>query len=262
MLLSMRRTFLLVCWLLTDIALFIAAYAMAYFLRVGFIVSTDFPLDLYLRTVLIVSPFWVGTMLELGIFRLTRVQSDRKNLTHILFACVFASALFTLAYYFLHDRFFSRLLLVYAGLLNLVLTVVWHLAFDSWQRKVLRRNPPAYPVLIVGLNREAERLIDLLEDRQSPFKPVAILDGQGTSKTKVRGVPVLGKLNKLEDVIKTHKPTHLIQCSNLEHTINLMSVCRQHKMTYLLLPSVLGAIAGFSEQIEGQSFIKADHESW
>lgn len=258
----MRRTFLLLCWLATDIALFIAAYAVAYFLRVGFIVSTDFPLDKYMQTALIVAPFWIGTMLELGIFRLTRIQGSRKNLTHILFSCVLASALFTLAYYFLHNNFFSRLLLVYAGLINLGFTVVWHLAFDSWQRKVLRKNPAAYPVLIVGLNREAERLIDLLEDKQSPFKPVAILDGQGTSKTEVRGVPVLGKLNKLEEVIKTLKPSHLIQCSHLEHTINLMSVCRQHKMTYLLLPSVLGAVEGYSEQIEGKSFIKADHESW
>ncbi len=258
----MRRQLLLVCWLVTDMALFIAAYVIAYFLRVGFLLSTNFPLDLYLQTVLIVAPFWIATMLELGIFRLTRIQSDRKNLSHILFACVLASALFTLTYYFLHDRFFSRLLLVEAGIINLALTVVWHLAFDTWQRRVLRKDPAAFPVLIVGLNRESERLIDLLEDRQSPFKPVAILDGHGTSKSQVRGVPVLGKLNKLEDVIKTLKPTHLIQCSNLEHTINLMSVCRQHKMTYLLLPSVLGAVEGYGEQIEGKSFIKADHKSW
>lgn len=255
----MRRTLLLTIWLLTDIALFIAAYAVAYFIRVGFIISTDFPLDRYLQTVLLVSPFWIGTMLELGIFRLTRIQSDRKNLSHILFSCVLASALFTLTYYFLHDRFFSRLLLVYAGMINLGLTVVWHLAFDSWQRKVLRRNPAAYPVLIVGLSREAERLVGLLEDRQSPLRPMGILDPQGSSRTEVHGVPVLGKLNKLENAIASLKPTHLIQCSNLEHTINLMSVCRQHGMTYMLLPSLLGVVGGREEilSLEGQAMVTA-----
>ncbi len=258
----MRRSLLLAIWLPTDMALFIGAYAVAYFLRIGFINSTNFPLDLYLQTVLIVSPFWILTMIQLGIFRLTRIQSSQKNLSHILFACVLASALFTLAYYFIHTAFFSRLLLIYAGVLNLIFTIVWHLAFDTWQRKILRKNPPAYPVLIVGLHRETERLIDLLEDRQSPLKPVAILEGQGTSRKEIRGVPILGKLNILEDVIASYKPTHLIQCSNLEHTINLMSVCRQHKMTYLLLPSVLGAIEGYSEEIEGKTFMKADHESW
>ncbi len=258
----MRRTLLLVCWALTDVALFVAAYALAYFLRVGFIVSTDFPLNLYMQTVMLVAPLWLLVMVQLGIFRLTRLQTNQRNIAHILFACVMGSALFTLAYYFLHDRFFSRLLLVYAGGLNFVLTVVWHLAFDTWQRRMLRRNPPAYPMLLVGINREAENLIKLLEERQSPFKPVAILDSQGSSQKELHGVPVLGKLNKLEDVIRDKKPTHLVQCSNLEHTINLMSVCRQHGMIYMLLPSVLGAVVGASEIIEGKSFIVADERSW
>lgn len=243
----MRRILLLVCWLLTDAALFVAAYVFAYFIRVGFILSSDFPFDLYVQTVLMTSPVWLAVMAELGIFRLLRVQSDRRNLMHIFFACILGSAIFTLAYYFLHNNFFSRLLLIYAGGMNLAFTVVWHLAFDQWQRRILRKNPPAYPLLIVGINRETERLIALLEERQSPLKPVAILDSQGSSLKDIFGVPVLGKLNKLEAVIKEKLPTHLIQCSDLEHTINLMSVCRQHGMTYMLLPSVLGAVGGSEE---------------
>ena len=165
-------------------------------------------------------------------------------------------SLFTLGYYFLFGQFFSRLLLVEAGALSFIFTMIWHLAFDQWQRKVLRRDPPAYPLLVIGVNREAERFIKLLNDRQSPFKPVAVLDSQGTSKKEIAGVPVLGKLNILEEVIKAKRPTHMVQCGNLEHVINLMSVCRQHGMTYLLLPSVVGAaVSGTSERIEGQPVI-------
>lgn len=254
----MRRTVLLIIWLVTDAALFIAAYAIGYVARVGFILSTDFPLEYYLRTVAVVAPLWVLAMAQLGIFRLTRVQSEQRNILHIFFACVLGSAMFTLAYYFLFDRFFSRLLLVYAGALSFGLTLVWHLAFDSWQRRILRKNPAAYPVLIVGLSREAEKLIRHFEERQCPLKPVAILDPQGSPLKEVAGVPVLGKLNKLEDVIKEKRPTHLIQCSSLEHTINLMSVCRQHGMTYMLLPSVLG-VAGGGEvvSVEGYPLLTA-----
>lgn len=251
----MRRVFLLVCWLLTDAVLFIGAYVAAYFLRVGFILSTDFPLGPYLQTVFIITPLWLAAMVQLGIFRLTRIQSEQRNIAHILFACILGLALFTLAYYFLHDKFFSRLLLIYAGGLSFALTMVWHLAFDQWQRQVLRRLPPAYPLLVIGTNREAERFIRLLEERRSPFRPIAILDSQGSPLKDIAGVPVLGKLNKLEEVIRSKKPTHLVQCADLEHTINLMSVCRQHGMTYLLLPSVLGAIVGSSERIEGRSVI-------
>jgi FlaA1/EpsC-like NDP-sugar epimerase len=166
-----------------------------------------------------------------------------------------ASAMFTLAYYFLHDRFFSRLLLVYAGALSFIFTVVWHLAFDQWQRRVLRKSPAAYPVLIIGTNREAERFIVLLQEKQSPLKPVGILDPQGSPKKELAGVPVLGKLNKLEETLKTLRPKYLVQCSNLEHSINLIGACRGHGITYMLLPSVLGVMGGSEEfvQIEGQS---------
>lgn len=252
----MRRTVLLACWLLTDIVLFIGAYVCAYFLRVGFILSTDFPLNLFVEAVLMISPVWIGVMIGLGIFRLTRVQSSKKNMLHILFACIMGLSLFTLGYYFLFGQFFSRLLLVYAGGLSFLLTTIWHLAFDQWQRRTLRKNPPAYPVLIIGANREAERFIRLLNDKQSPLKPVGVLDSQGSPLKDIAGVPVLGKLNMLEEVIKTKKPTHLVQCSNLEHTINLVSTAKQHGLTYMMLPSVIGVVEHQSmDSVEGQTMI-------
>jgi uncharacterized protein (DUF849 family) len=92
------------------------------------------------------------------------------------------------------------------------------------------------------------------EERQPRLKPVAVLDSQGTSAKEIAGVPVRGKLNKLEDVIREEGISHLLQCADLEHTINLLSLCRQHGITYMLLPSVLG-IVGVQEridEIEGQ----------
>ncbi len=249
----MRRLVLLTLWILTDAILFVGAYALAYFLRVGFIISTDFPLNLYLQTAVIIAPLWILVMVELGVFTLFRVQSNVKNLTYIFFSCIMGSALFTLAYYFLYTNFFSRLLLLEAGALSFICTVIWHLSFDQWQRRILRKSPPAFPVLIIGTNREAERFVKLLEEKQSPLKPVAILDPQGSPKKEIEGIPVLGKLNKLEEVIATLKPKYLVQCSNLEHTINMISVCKNHNMVYLLLPSVIGGSNEKLVVIEGQS---------
>ncbi len=250
----MRRLILLIIWLVTDAVLFLGAYVVAYFLRVGLIVSTDFPLNLYLQTVALVTPVWLLVMGELGVFKLFRVQSDKRNLLYVLFSCVMGSALFTLTYYFLFNRFFSRLLLVEAGLLSFIFAMFWHLAFDQWQRRILRKSPVAYPVLVIGTNREAERFITLLEEKQSPLKVTGILDPQGSSKKEIAGVSVLGKLNKLEDTIKSLRPKYLVQCSNLEHSINLISACRNHGITYMLLPSVLGVVSQHEEfvVIEGQ----------
>lgn len=249
----MRRSVLLFIWFTIDLALFIAAFIAAYFLRVGFIISTDFPLDLYIRIVLIVAPVWILILISFRIFTLTRVQSSLRNIIHIAYTTAIALSLFTLTYYFIYGQFFSRLLLVYAGGFTFVFTAIWHLAFDQWQRRILRKNPPAYPLLIIGANRDSERLITLLNTKQSVFTPVAILESRGTNRTDIGGVPVLGKLNKLEDVIKEKKITHMAQCADLEHTLNLLSVCRQHGITYMLLPSVLGIVEGDerTEMLEG-----------
>ncbi len=249
----MRRTILLLVWLTADLCLFIGAYLAAYLLRVGPINSTDYPLPPYVRTVLIIAPLWLAVMMTLRIYGLTRIQTSARNILHILFACAMGLAMFNLTHYFLTQLISSRLLLVIAGSMHTVTVVVWHLAFDQWQRRILRRSPPAYPMLIIGANREAERLIALTREKNSVFTPVAVLDSSGTQKADIDGVPVLGKLNKLEDVIRTKKITHLAQCADLEHTLNLLGACRQHGITYFLLPSVLGIVEGDekTESLEG-----------
>ena len=173
---------------------------------------------------------------------------------HIVFACVVASALFTLAYYFLHDRFFSRLLLIYAFVLSTGFMIIWHIGFEQVMRRILRMGRPVYPTLIIGATREAGRMIKMLNAQRSPLTPVAILDGHGAKETQIEGVPVEGKLNKLEETIKKYKVTHMIQASDLEQSMNLLSACRNHGINYLLLPSVLGIIEGDEriESIEGQ----------
>ncbi len=250
----MRRTALLIIWLLTDIALFIGAYVLAYFLRVGLILSTDFPFDLYFQTAAIVAPLTILVMLQLGVFRLMRNQAQKRNIMHIVFATAMGSALFTLTYYFLYIDFFSRLLLIYAFVLSSGFLIVWHIGFEQVMRKFFRTGRPLFPTLIIGATREAAKLIETLNEQRSPLAPVAILDAKGTKETQVHGVPVEGKLNKLEETISKYRITHLIQCSDLEQSINLLSACNNRNITYILLPSVLGMVNNTEsiESIEGR----------
>lgn len=245
----MRRSILLLIWLLTDLAIFVGAYVLAYFLRVGWVISTVFPLDLFTQTAMLTAPVCIAVLAFLGVFRLMRTQAEPRNIMHILFACILGCAFFTLAYYFIYTAFFSRLLLVYAFTLSSFALAVWHIGFERIVRKVLRMGRPVYPTLIIGATREAARLIKTLNDQKSPLTPVAILDGRGSKETSLEGVPVEGKLNKLEETIKKHRITHMIQASDLEQSMNLLSACRNHGMKYMLLPSVMGMIEG-DERIE------------
>lgn len=250
-----RYRFLLGAWLLSDLVLFIGSYVLAYFLRVGFILSTDFPFDRFLITVLIVAPFSLAVLATTRTFTLSRKQTELRNFAYIIYSGVVGLALFTLAYYFQYSTFFSRLLLMYALAIQVVATWVWHIVFDNMKRHLLRRSPPAFPTLIVGITRESRALLQDMRHHISPFTAVAIIEPQGSKDTEIEGVPVVGKLNKLEETLEKLSITHVIQCSELEQSINLLSACRNRGITYMLLPSVLGIVEkdGTIESVEGHA---------
>jgi len=238
----MRRALLVAAWLLTDLLVFTACYVAAYFVRVGFILSTDFPFGRFLAATLIVAPFWLAMLVGTRCFALLRSQRSPRTLAYVVFAGVGGASLFALVYYFLFGAFFSRGLLALALVLSIACTWAWHLAFGFLSRQLMRSEPATYPTLIVGATREAAQLIKALQEKKNPLKPVAVLDGKGAKDAAIEGVPILGKLNKLEEVLATHKITHLIQCSDLEQSLNLLSACRKRGIAYVLLPSVLGIV--------------------
>ena len=258
-----RRSLLLTLWLISDVLLFIATYAVAYFIRVGWIFSSDFPFDQFLTAVVLAAPLWLLGMIVTRTFALTRNQSDVRNIAYIVFNGLIGIAVFTLTYYFLYTAFFSRLLLIYAFVMQVVVVWAWHVAFDELMRRKLRRDPPFYPTLIVGVTRKSRELIKRLNRRKSPLTPVAVLDGTGVKDTEIDGVPVLGKLNKLEETLREKKITHLIQASDLEQSLNLLSACRANNITYMLLPSVLGIVERDErvESLEGYSVTMVSPES-
>lgn len=244
-----RRTALLIFWLLTDASLFVGAYVLAYFLRVGWILSSDFPFDRFLSATLLTLPLWLGALAATRMFSLTRRQASWKGALYIVSSSIIGVATFTLLYYFNFTAFFSRLLLILAFLFTSAFTFAWHMIFEHLQRLLLRRDPATFPTLIIGVTRESTALIRLLNRTRNPLKPVAILDASGAKEKEIDGVPVLGKLNKLEDTLRRFHITHLIHCSDLEHSVNFLSLCRAQGITYLLLPSVLGIIGG-DERVE------------
>jgi FlaA1/EpsC-like NDP-sugar epimerase len=238
----MRYRLLLTLWLLTDLAVFLKLYALSYFLRVGWIFSTDFPFGSFIMIVALVAPAWLAVLATTRTFGLTRNQQTFRNGAYICYAAVVGGALFALSYYFVFGFFFSRLLLLSAIALTAAGTWIWHILFSVLMRHMLRRDPPTFPMLVIGVTRESAALIKTLNDRKNPLKPIAILDGRGSKDQEIAGVPVLGKLNKLEETLQEKKITHLLQCSDLEQSLNLLSACRSHGITYMLMPSVLGIV--------------------
>jgi FlaA1/EpsC-like NDP-sugar epimerase len=251
----MRRTAVLIVWLLADYALFLGSYVLAYFNRVGWILSSDLPFDRFMAAVAVSGVPWLLVLVGTRTFGLTRRQRTLRNAAYIGYASVMGTVLVAFVYFFLYQRVFSRELLLTACILSALITWTWHMVAGLLMRTVLRTNPPAYPTLIIGVTRETRQLLALLQERKSPIMPVAILDASGVKDKEIEGVPIVGKLDKLDQTLTRYGITHVIQCSDLEQSINLLSACRAAGITYMLLPSVLGIIERDErvETLEGKS---------
>ncbi|MDD3897188.1 MAG: hypothetical protein PHU04_05145 [Candidatus Peribacteraceae bacterium] len=262
----MRHKLMVALWLASDILLFLGTYALAYFLRVGWIFSTDFLFAPYLLIVCMVAPLWLLVLLSSRAFALTRRQQSLRNGAHILYAAVVGVALFALGYYFTFGLFFSRKLLLYALILNTGTTWLWHVLYEKVLRAGLRREPPVFRALVVGITRESRALIEELNRSQNPITPIAILDGRGVKDVEIHGVPVEGKLNRIEEIMREKEITHVIQCAELEQSLNLLSICRQFGAIYMLLPSVLGIVERDErvESLEGHpvTIVNPGEQKW
>jgi FlaA1/EpsC-like NDP-sugar epimerase len=260
----MRRSLLLIVWLLTDYLLFLGAYALAYFMRVGWIFSSDLPFRHYMTAVALSGVAWLPVLITTRTFGLTRNQMTARNAAYIVYAAVMGVALVALAYFFLFQHVFSRMLVLYAFGLSAAATFIWHVVFERCMRMLLRTNPPAYPTLLVGVTRESRQLLKLLRTHRNPLKPVAIIDVMGVPEKMIEGVPVIGKLNRLEEALQTYGITHVVQCSDLEQSINLLSACRARGITYMLLPSVLGIVEQNEriESLEGKAVAVVSPDSY
>lgn len=226
----------------SDFLLLIAAYSFSYFLRVDFIFSTDLPFKPFLGTAFFSAFVFIITMLLL---RGYHPQLRFMNLPHILKILVSsgtATAAFGITYYFVQKAYFSRLLLVYLFFFGFTTILLLHLFMEWLEKHLIIKGFGRIPVLLIGTNRGVESFVNALINNRSPYFPIGILDGYGTSKKELNGVPVLGKLNRLEEVIEEHNVQAIVQGDQIEQVINLVHFCKQRGLSYYLLPYLLGMV--------------------
>ena len=225
-----------------DFILVFFSFCLAYFVRVGFIFSTDFPFAQFLPVALVSSVLTIVFS-----FLIKTYKEDQKvwSVHHFLrtgFSSILQTAIFAILFYFFYQEIFSRLMLAYIPVFSVILVYGGHLAFDKLARYLYAKGKGGViRTLLIGTNREAQKLVNFLQTSQSRHYIVSILDGYGSSLKEIEGIPVKGKLNKLEVVVKEDKIEQIIQVDNLEQVMNILNFAQQNNLKYILIPSVLGA---------------------
>ena len=250
---------------LVDAILILAAFALAYFLRIGFYFSTEFSFHNYMLIACITTPFTLLFMFFIRAYKLSQRIVSWRHIQRLTFVALENVFLFMVLYYFTFREFFSRLILIYVFALTLLLTYLWHIVFRWILKKASSKEIGVYRTLIIGSNRPAEAIIRLLITEKSHIKPVAVINAHGGSKKMIAGVPVVGKMNLFEKTVADHDIDIIIQVDHLEQSINIINYALANNIEYIMPPELLGIFQGYQnlDEIEGMPFLKVQkNKKW
>ncbi len=222
-----------------DFILILISFILAYFLRVGFIFSTDFPFDTYASIFIPTSIAWMLFLFFQKIYSSEPISKRRLFFT-IINSNLVGITIFVLIFFYKRDIFFSRLILVYVWTIANVLLIANSWLFRVAQFHIYKKGIGTKKTLIVGANKSAEEAIYNFKKNEPYYEPVAILDAYGTKKKEILGVPVLGKMNSLEEIVKEKNIEVIVQADCIEQSLNLIHFAEVNNIDYLLIPSLLG----------------------
>jgi len=250
--------YLKVLQVVVDALLILAAFVLAYFLRIGFYFSTEFSFQNYALIALATLPITLLFMFFIRAYKLSQQIWSVRHLQRLTFVALENVFLFMILYYFTFREFFSRLILIYLFFLTLAFTYAWHLCFRWILKKASSKEMGIYRALIIGTNRPAEAIVRMLITEKSHIKPVAAINAHGGSKKMLHGVPVVGKMNLFEKTIADHDIDIIIQVDHLEQSLNIINYALANNIKYLMPPELLGIFQGHQaiEEVEGMPFLK------
>ena len=248
--------------IVVDGILILGAFALAYFLRIGFYFSSDFPFDRFIIIAGITTPITLLYMFFIRAYKLSQQVISLRHIQRLTFVALENIFVFMILYYFTFREFFSRLILIYAFLLTLAFTYIWHVAFRWILKKASTREIGISRTLIIGSNRPSEHIIRMLITSKSHIKPVAVIDAHGSNKKMIHGIPVVGKMNLFEKTIADHDIDIILQVDNLEQSLNIINYALSNNIKYFMPPELLGIFQGNQqfEEVEGMPFLKVHRD--
>lgn len=157
-----------------------------------------------------------------------RVQGRRLELWNIVKANTVGIALILGVLYLIKMIDFSRWMLFYFYVLNVILETVARNLIRYFLRNIRKKGYNLKHIVLVGYSRAAEEYIDrILENPQWGYKVRGILDDHIEAGTEYRGIKVIGRIDNLMVILPENRLDEiaitlgLSEYSRLEEIVNL-----------------------------------------
>lgn len=236
--------------ILTDAGAVAAAYFFAYWFRFqsGWVLIRDVPaFSSYGKALLVIVPVF------LFMFKANHLYSVRSPLSRIdeFFAVIKASSavfLICMAVSSAYREFtYSRIVIVVTWLLSMAMILFVRNLIRIGERKERKEKGQQVKLLIIGINRNARKLVKRFQEVQrAGYQVVGVLSEAAHEGEKhLEGVPILGDVDSFEKLVEQYKIGEVILADpdfSRERTAEIMLKCESRMIAFKLVADFYGLV--------------------
>lgn len=213
-----------------DAFVIVISYVMAWVIKFQILKNDDgkLPFRTYMFAMVCIVAVYLLLYILFSLYTPKRVQGRRLELWNIVKANTVGIALILGVLYLIKMIDFSRWMLFYFYVLNVILETIARNLIRYFLRDIRRKGYNLKHIVLVGYSRAAEEYIDrILENPQWGYKIRGILDDNIEAGTEYRGIKVIGRIDNLMVILPENRLDEiaitlgLSEYSRLEEIVNL-----------------------------------------
>lgn len=126
----------------------------------------------------------------------------------------------------------------------LIYILVWSKAlFHLYKTYFFHNESARLKILIVGNSRNLPEIIDLLNKPSQGMQVIGVLDNAAKKGDIVNGVPFLGKINTVEDILNSKPIDLIVQVSGTENITTLLTLAEHRRIRFMVAPKMFGLVS-------------------
>ena len=253
----------IVALFVSDIFSTMIAFLGVFWLRFQ---SGFFPIDaeLYLSDLLLpailIYLYWLVFYLYNGLYSMSEAPSRTDENIKVFKATSYGVVLLALLTFDFFNVFsIGRVIIVIYWLAQLITTIVFRSIILSIRHNQLLKGIGLTPSFIVGCNPKGYEIYGKIQQYKALGYAVigfVSIDGETVSGNSYRGVPVLGSLSDMKDLIREHKVKQLVIAfgkDKQEKILEVFNVVAEVRVGMKIIPDMYDIISGMArtQQIYG-----------